>query len=160
MEAPFVSVSTLKNELLDKAKRHEWAEAELQLMGFATLGPDWDGEGASAVSLSTVLSALRLAEWLDQQGTAPPECVYPLCDGNIILEWSYPDGVIQRIEVKGPGRGQLMTTFPDAPARFEPYTWPSGNPAVFAWAQEDDEACVVLQPGEAVVGVDPFSMAA
>ncbi|MBY0229043.1 MAG: hypothetical protein K2W96_07180, partial [Gemmataceae bacterium] len=53
-----------------------------------------------------------------------PSCIYPLCDGKVMLEWSFPDGVVQRIEVRGPGRGQLMTTFPDAPGKFQAFAWP------------------------------------
>jgi hypothetical protein len=68
-------------------------------------------------------TCLDLVTKLMADKRTPPQDVYLLPDGNIILEWQHEDKRIERIEIEGPGYGQLMISFPNAPAQFSDYIW-------------------------------------
>ena len=98
-----------------------WAETERRLSALGRLEEDWDGAGAPPIPTGMIRSARRLAECLEARGDSPPESISPLSDGNIVLEWRFPDAVIQRIEVEGAGHGQMMTTAPGKWGFFGPF---------------------------------------
>ena len=109
-----------------------WDQAQEHIRALLRLKPDWDGEGASPVRPDLIQSALQLTNKLIADEMAAPHDIYPLPDGNILLEWQQPDGIIQRIEIEEVGQGELMITYPDAPAQFSKLTWlptvaPSGS---------------------------------
>jgi hypothetical protein len=105
-----------------------WEKAQDHILALMCLEENWDGEGASKVRPELIRSALRLANSLRGSGEPAPHDVYPLPDGNIVLEWQYPDGVIDRIEIEDVGRGRQMTSFPNAQPVFRSWLWPTGEP--------------------------------
>ena len=100
-----------------------WEEAKENIQALVLLENDWDGEDASKICPLLIRSALYLAESERSKGRPAPHAVYPLPDGNIMLEWQHPDGIIERIEVEGFGRGELMVTYPNKKAEFTQHTW-------------------------------------
>ena len=84
---------------------------------------DWDGEGAPQIQPDLIGSVLHLVKQLMEELRPAPQDVYPLPDGNIMLEWQHQDGIIERIEIEGVGRGELMITYPNAPAEFFEMFW-------------------------------------
>lgn len=80
---------------------------------------DWDGEGSPRPTEELVLATQSLLKTV----ATPPNDIYPTINGNIIVEWQYPDGGIYRIEVDGPNEGETMLTRPDLPAQFERIFW-------------------------------------
>ena len=70
-----------------------------------------------------IRSARALAVQLKKERECPPQDVYPLSEGTIILEWQRADKVIVRIEIEDVGRGERMVSYPDSPAEFFPITW-------------------------------------
>jgi hypothetical protein len=105
-----------------------WEKLEEHILAFVGLEEDWDGAGAEKVRDELIRSALHLIRKLQADRLSPPHDAYPLPDGNIILEWQHHDGVIERIEVEGVGLGQLMVTYPDAPAEFTELRWLPAGP--------------------------------
>lgn len=99
----------------------EWENASRRLWSLRGLRKNWDGEGADEISAKYIASAAKLLVQL-RFGTAevlgkkvpqrPPDDIYPLCEGNIIMEWRLPEEVIVRVEVEGEGVGQIMITYP------------------------------------------------
>jgi len=83
------------------------------------------GSDGTPVRKEVVRSAIHLVDGLMTNNIGEPQDVYPLPNGNIILEWHRVGGVIERIEVEGLFKGELMRTFPDAPAEFQQLNWNS-----------------------------------
>jgi hypothetical protein len=106
-----------------------WDKIFEQILAISRLETDWDGGGAPAVRPELIRSTMRLIHALRANGQAPPQDMYPLSDGNIILEWQFNNGVIWRIEVEGMEEGQMMITYPDKVATFSNLTWTKSRPS-------------------------------
>lgn len=102
-----------------------------QLDIISDLPDNWDREGGKKVNPEIIKSAKKFLDvlylcrrpgscgFLNCQadddgwpGDPIPHDIYPLNDGNLMLEWQYPTGEIERIEIEQPGTGELMRTFP------------------------------------------------
>lgn len=98
---------------------------------------DWGVEGSNAPKPEVVRSAKEFIDCLmvtkncgflsmDFPVYGEPDDIYALPDGNLLLEWQYPDGEIRRLEIEEAGKGELMVTFPgkaNVEARFETINW-------------------------------------
>ena len=110
-----------------------WDRAMKAIQSLRELEPDWDGQGGHPIPADKLASAVSFCRLMRADGKPPPSAVYPLSDGNVMIEWSYPDGVMVRFEIESPGRGEFMATFPDdRKAEFSGYHWEfsSVEPAV------------------------------
>jgi hypothetical protein len=120
----------------------KWEQVQDHILALLRLEDNWDGEGAPQIRPELVRSALHLVHKLMAIQYGAPQDVYPLPDATIILEWQYQHGIIERIEVERVGQGELMVTFPNAPAHFSEITWPpAGTPCVMwlkssAWKRQ------------------------
>jgi hypothetical protein len=106
-----------------------WDKAQDRIFALLRLRDDWDGAGASSVSVELVVAALRCLEWLRlADEPSAPHDVYLMPDGNIMLEWQYSDGLIRRVEVEGEGRGQMMVSGPNLATTFRDLSWSGAHP--------------------------------
>lgn len=120
----------------------KWEKVQEHVLKLLNLRGDWDGQDAPPIRPDLIRSALRLTEQLMGDGDDAPQDVYPLPDGSIILEWQHRGGVIERIEIEEVGHGELMTTYPDAPAEFAEVTWPPRTPEGGEEGRVPDQAAV------------------
>jgi len=100
---------------------YDWQTVRDLIMSL--LGANAYGSDGSPVRRGIVLSALQVADGLMTDNIDAPHDLYALPNGNIILEWQRDSGVIERLEVEGLFKGELMRTFPDAPAEFHKLNW-------------------------------------
>ena len=101
-----------------------WDRAVRAIRCLHSLTSNWDGAGGRAVDSAWIASAVRFCHVMREANKPAPSSVYPLSDGNIMLEWRLPQEVIVRFEIEGPGRGEFMTTYPDGQkATFQEYHW-------------------------------------
>jgi hypothetical protein len=122
-----------------------WERAEEHIRGLLQIKDNWDGEGPSAARQELVCSALHLAKKLAKDGDVAPQDAYLLPDGNIMLEWQFPDGRIVRIEIEEAGRGQRMTTFAKAPAQFDEIIWEAPSTTVSRESSGKDEGSFAVE---------------
>jgi len=101
----------------------KWERVREMILSLEHLEADWDGAGAPPVLGRIVRDAIRWCERLESHGSEAPITVYPLSDGNVILEWHLPDDVIKRIEIKPEGVAEEMITAPSAKASFRTLPW-------------------------------------
>jgi len=105
----------------------KWAVALEHIAKLSVLEADWDGEGACKISQALIESAYQLAIRLRSEGERPPQDVYPLNEGTIILEWQdVAKKIITRIEVETPGHGEVMISYPDRETEFFPIDCSNG----------------------------------
>jgi len=167
-------LDTPSRERLDDHSLSVWLQVLTYIADLQKLEDDWDGEGASRVSDEMLISTFRLAMALMETGNLPPQIVSPFPDGNTNLEWHHSDGTIERIEVDGLNRGELMVTYPDRKrsAKFSPLAWSTraiwerrdvGMGVAFVKTVALDLICPNIPSGEGLgvaSGWDNFQMAA
>lgn len=97
-----------------------WTRAINAIVESGKLEPDWDSYGAEPIKEEVVRHATNTGIVFELCGAKPPTMAYPLVDGNIVLEWQMPDGIIHRIMIGDPNHElSLMTSYPDnRPATF------------------------------------------
>lgn len=116
----------------------DWDRAVRAVRSLHSLPADWDGAGGRPVSPEKIASAVRFCHLMRDAGQPPPSAVYPLSDGNIMIEWRFSSGVIVRFEVESPGRGEFMATFPDGrKTQFWDYHWEADH-SLFLGTGESD----------------------
>ena len=76
------------------------------------------GVGSRPTPARVICSTVMLMRQLSESGVSPPDRVYALPDGNIMLEWRLDGGGMMRLEVEAEGRGQIMITRPGTRAAF------------------------------------------
>lgn len=116
-----------------------------QLEKIKNLPENWDGEGGKQVREEVIHSTQQFLDLLylcrrpggcgflnnladtDGYPSDPiPHDVYLLPNGSLLLEWQYPNYVIERIEISEPGRGEVMITYPgkaNIDAEFRTINW-------------------------------------
>ena len=99
-----------------------WGEARRKAEALASLQADWDEAGAPPIRPELVRAASRLLSLLDS-ATAPPDDVYALSDGHIVIEWRHEKVPCVQVEIGEAGRAELMAVPPEGPARFAEATW-------------------------------------
>jgi len=104
-----------------------WEQVKEQIIALEQLEPGWDGADAPSVPLRMVRATISWTEHLKLQDVDPPHDVYPLSDGNVILEWQLPNDVIRRIEIKEDCVAREMVTYPSSAAKFKILTWHSSS---------------------------------
>jgi len=117
-----------------KAQR-DWNLAEFYLQELRDLKDGWDGDAGEAVRPELIPSAMDLLKILHESGHDAPHDLYPFLNGTIMLEWQYPNGIIERIEIEEVGHGLQMISYPeiDKGAEFERFTWSrQSSPMVIA----------------------------
>jgi hypothetical protein len=114
-----------------------WERAIRAIRVLHSLAPDWDGAGGRPVPADKIASAVRFCQLMRDAKQPPPSAVYPLVEGNIMIDWRSAEGVVVRFEVESPGRGEFMTTFPDGrKTQFQDYHW-EADPA-FQYLPRDE----------------------
>jgi hypothetical protein len=91
----------------------QWEAARDEARDLDKYPPDWDGAGADPVPLPLIREVLRLFRDLENQRFTAPDLVYPLADGSVMAEWHHPGGVVQAVNVRGPGRVHVVTVGAD-----------------------------------------------
>lgn len=100
-----------------------WKNAVHWLAQIAKLAPGWDGAKGKVPTSEKVISALVFCRLLAKKTWFAPDRVYPLPDGNIMLEWQ-GQSEVWRFEIEEPGSGELMITYSDGRRpEFAMYTW-------------------------------------
>lgn len=83
------------------------------------LPANYDGQGSCNVPEEKINSVIELIE----KYPVLPNDIYPTPDGNLVVEWQYKNGRIDRLEVEEAGKGEWMLTTPGEPAKFFEYFW-------------------------------------
>jgi hypothetical protein len=140
----------------DQVKR--WELVKDKIIALEHLPPGWDGNDAPAVPSRVVRATISWAEHLKSRNEEAPNDVYPLSDGNVILEWHKPGDEIRRIEVKDDGTAEEMISYPSSATKFRTMTWQPSS--YIYWAV--DKAALLRANAESreEIGDGYFSLAA
>ena len=97
----------------------KWRRVIDTLLALRNLGPDWDGEGATAPFPEIVDSAITLIKMREFRDAmpGPPSRISPINDGRIVLEWQY-FGCYQSIRFDSPSKAKSMFEAPGKAAEF------------------------------------------
>lgn len=100
-----------------------WERAERLVRELRHFDEGRIGVGSCPTPARLICSTVMLMRQLSEAGCSPPNRVYALPDGNVMLEWLLdPCGMI-RLEVEGEGHGQVMMTQAGMPAKFADLEW-------------------------------------
>lgn len=106
-----------------------WEVAEDEVRLLSTYERDWDGEGADPVPDVLIESTLEWFRGLRRDGPAPV-AVSPLAGGTIMLEWHYPNGSVASVEIRQPGRGEVLVWSPHRPKEYSVTCWGAESDAI------------------------------
>ena len=81
------------------------------------------GVGSCPTPARVICSTVMLMRRLIEADFSPPDRVYALPDGNVMLEWLLEGRGMMRLEVEEEGRGQVMMTRPGTPVKFVDLEW-------------------------------------
>jgi hypothetical protein len=109
-----------------------WQDAVIETERLRDLQPGWCEDHPTPAD-GTIDAALDCLRSLQADPDCPPPdqvCLFP--DGHVHFFWADDWGVHDLLEVLGPGRGELMRTWPDGnrPPLFRAVTWSGGGRAV------------------------------
>lgn len=102
-----------------------WQQSVDRLLEFWNWSEDWDGEGARAPKRDALRGAITLVRELADTARAngpttgprfldrPPDRLLPSRDGEIIIEWQFPNYGYAEIEVVSPTEAMGMLVFAD-----------------------------------------------
>lgn len=92
--------------------REDWDKRIEELEALRTYEDDWDGQGAEALSVELMDSAVNLAQLLIQRGIDAPSCVVPGVNGTVVFEWQREEGSYLEIEITAPDRADGCLVVP------------------------------------------------
>jgi len=114
------------------ASEDGWRSAVDRLLEFWNWSEDWDGEGAAAPDRGAIRGAITLVRELAEGANAmpqasgpqflhrPPDRLLPGRDGEILIEWHFPEYGYAELEVASATQANGMLVFSDGrPSRFE-----------------------------------------
>jgi len=76
-----------------------WEAARAEVRDLDRCEANWDGEGADPVPLKLIQATLRYLEECEQLRFLAPDTVYAAADGTVFVEWHYPDGFVQVVNL-------------------------------------------------------------
>ena len=100
-----------------------WETAERLVHELRHYDEGRSGLGSKPTPARLICSTIKLMERSAEAGHSPPDRVYSLPDGNVMLEWNLPGGGMKRVEIEGEGHGQIMITRPGTRAEFIDFEW-------------------------------------
>ena len=100
-----------------------WELAETEVRLLSTYESNWDGDGADPVPDELIESVLGWLKQLRATGNGAPAAVSPLAGGTVMLEWHYPEGEVVSVEVREPGKGEVLVWSPHQPKQFHVIEW-------------------------------------